>query len=129
MPRTVASITHADRERLSRPNSSLNKASLIGRRIGRKCDPQPVLDARQPLAAASRTDRIDPGRVVLEDEADAIAARVLAAQVDLKRNIEGRAEIDTLRRYETSVLGRRIRSEHVAIVVGVIGSIAVALKD
>ena len=85
MPLTVLDVAQADRDRLSRPVGGLDKAGLIGRRIGRKCDPQAVLDARQGLAAASRTDRIDPGRVVLEDEADAIAAGVLAArQVDLE---------------------------------------------
>jgi len=106
---------------------------LIDPRLGRKFDPEAVLDAVQASAAAGGTDRIDPGRVVLEDEADAIAAGVLAArQVDLERNVERRAEIDPLRRYEASVLNtrrRRIGSEHVAVVIGVIGGIAVALED
>jgi hypothetical protein len=98
MPPAVFDIAEGDRGQLSRPIGALDKPGLIGRRIGRKCDPQAVLDARQALAAASRTDRIDADRIVVKDEADAIAAGVIAAQVDLERNIERRAASNPLLR-------------------------------
>ena len=84
MPLPVLDIAEADRGRLSRPVGGLDKAGLIDPRLGRKFDPEAVLDAVQAPVAAGRTDR-KIGRVVLEDEADAIAADVLAArQVDLE---------------------------------------------
>jgi hypothetical protein len=101
---------------------------LIGRRVGRKCDPEAVLDALQALAAAGDTDRIHPGRVILEDEAHTVGAVGIVADVDIESQLEHFAEVDARLRHHAAVLELRVRGDYVGLVCRVVGRIAVRYK-
>ena len=107
------------------PSAGLDKAGLIGRRVGRKCDPKAVLDAHQALAAAGDTNRIHPGRVILEDEAHTVGAGGIVADVDVEGQLERFAEVDARQRHHAAVLELRVRGDYVGFVCRVVGRIAI----